>query len=422
MLPPPRETRETGPKCRKKPLYRPEPSSVIVSSGNRLNLHRRISARSRELWRRLRGGGSPFAVGASVGLGLFIGCLPLYGLHLPLCLLACLPLRLDAVAAYLAAQISNPWLAPLLLTLEARVGAVLLGRAALTASELRLDRIGDIFERTFVGSLVVGSVLALVGGVVTFLVARRTDRRPESIAIQRTLERYRGQPRGDRLYIDLKLRTDPVVARLGALGALGRVIDAGAGRGQMGLFLWELGHVSELSGFDPDPRKLALARAAAGADGRYEVSALGDYAPPAHAADSVLLIDVLHYLAPAEQDAALARLKDWLEPGGRVLIREASERSRLRAALTRLVERIAIATRYNRASRSLSFRPLRDLVERLESLGFACDVEEASAGTPFDNTLIVARLTAPSQRTTSSSQGGLVRATTSSAHASSVRR
>jgi uncharacterized protein (DUF2062 family) len=363
-----------------------------ASWSQRMNLPRRLTVPFWELWRRLRGRGSPLALGASVGVGLFVGCLPLYGLHLPLCLLICLPLGLDAVAAYLAAQISNPWLAPFLLALEARIGARILGRSGLTLTELRLDRFGDIFERTFVGALVVGSALALAGGALTFVIASRTGRGPGAEALRRSLERYRGQPRGDRFYVDLKLRTDPVVARLEALGALGRVIDAGAGRGQLGLYLWELGHVSELAGFDPDARKVALAQAAARGDARYEVAELATYAPEAQTADSVLLIDVLHYLGPAEQDAALRSLKQWLKPGGRLLLRELGGRSRWRNAFTRFAERLATATGYNRASRPLGFRPLREIVRQLEALGFVCEIEDASAGTPFDNALIVARL------------------------------
>jgi uncharacterized protein (DUF2062 family) len=356
-------------------------------------LPHQVSTRFLDLWRRLRGGGSPFSLSVSVGLGLFIGCLPLYGLHLPLCLVACLPFGLDAVAAYLAAQISNPWIAPFLVTLEARVGGRMLARSALTLNELELGHLGDVFERTFAGSLVVGGVLALLGAVVTSLVARR-DEAPSSEreAIRRTIERYRNQPTADRVYVAVKLRTDPVVERLAALGALGRVIDAGAGRGQMGLFLWELGRITELSGFDPDARKLGVARAAAGESGRYEVNALGAYVRAAHSADSVLLLDVLHYLTPAEQNDVLASVKQWLRPGGRILIREVAERARLRGTITRLAERIAALTGYNRASRSLGFRPLGETVARLEALGFVCTVDDASAGTPFDNAFIVAEL------------------------------
>ncbi len=47
---------------------------------------------------------------------------------------------------------------------------------------------------------------------------------------------------------------------------------------------------------------------------------------------------------------------------------------------------------YNRASGALGFRPVREIVECLEALGFRCHVRDASAGTPFDNSLIVATL------------------------------
>src|SRR6187431_3518064 len=78
------------------------------------------------IWRRLRGGRqSPARVALAVALGLFIGCLPVYGLHFLLCLLVCLPLGLDLVLAYLVANISNPLIAPFLITLEVEIGSLL---------------------------------------------------------------------------------------------------------------------------------------------------------------------------------------------------------------------------------------------------------------------------------------------------------
>lgn len=353
----------------------------------------RVSGFGSRFWGRLRGRGSPLELGFSVALGLFIGCLPLYGLHLPLCLALCLPLGLDAVAAYLAAQISNPWFAPFLLALEARIGARLLGRPPLAFEDLRVERAGELFERTLAGSLVVGPLLAVAGGAMAFAIASRVrEPRPEAAAVARTLERYRSAPRKDRFYVDLKLRTDPALQRLVSLGALGRVLDAGAGRGQFGLFLLENGQLDALSGFDPDPRKVALSAHAGGGDARYELASLERYDLPPRTLDTVLLIDVLHYLAPAEQDAALARIATWLAPGGRIVVRELDARSRLRSAVTRAAERIATAVGYNRATRALGFRPLGELVAALEALGFDCTVEDASSNTPFDNSLIVARL------------------------------
>src|SRR4051812_28798105 len=77
------------------------------------------------IWRRLRGvHQSPARVALAVGSGLFIGCLPVYGLHFFLCLLWCLPLGLDFVATYLAANVSNPIVAPFLITLEVEVGSL----------------------------------------------------------------------------------------------------------------------------------------------------------------------------------------------------------------------------------------------------------------------------------------------------------
>ena len=106
----------------------------------------------------------------------------------------------------------------------------------------------------------------------------------------------------------------------------------------------------------------------------------------------MLLLDVLHYLPASAQDAALERVRFWLAPGGRVFVREVDRKPGVFSLVTRLFERIATSLGYNRASGALGFRPLTEIVQRLESLGFRCHVQDASAGTPFDNSLIVGTL------------------------------
>jgi uncharacterized protein (DUF2062 family) len=352
---------------------------------------RRLSAWFLRLWRRLRGGGSALELGVSVAIGLFVGSLPLYGLHFLLCLLACWPFGLDVVAAYLAAQISNPWFAPFLVALEVRIGALVLGRPAPRLEELGIGQLGELFETALVGGLILGVALALVGGTVTWLVAART-RRTVSRPFEQTIGRYSGQSRADRWYVDIKLRTDPVVQQLSELGSFGQTIDAGSGRGQIGLWLFDQGKLTRLAGFDPDPRKVKVARSAAGADAIYAVEDLQRFQPELGQADTVLLIDVLHYLEPGEQRAALGRVKSWLRPHGRLIVREVDARPGLKSAFTRGLERLATAVGYNRAARPLGFRPLRELVSELESLGFRCELAGDSVGTPFDNSLIVATL------------------------------
>src|SRR5450432_766125 len=119
------------------------------------------------VWRRLRGGRqSPARLATAVAAGLFIGSLPLYGLHFLLCLLLCLPLGLDFVVAYLAANISNPFVAPFLITLEVEVGSLLTTgqHAAFTLARAKQTGILGFAWQAGVGSVLVGLAFAAIGG------------------------------------------------------------------------------------------------------------------------------------------------------------------------------------------------------------------------------------------------------------------
>jgi uncharacterized protein (DUF2062 family)/SAM-dependent methyltransferase len=355
-------------------------------------LGRGFRARARGLWLRLRGGRLTRARGAaSVALGLFIGCQPLYGLHLPLCALIGLPLRLDVVVAYLAANISNPVVAPFLLTAEIEAGAWLLTGDFVPADIERVRAVGlsgFLLQGAF-GSVVVGLVLAVLGAAVTSVLLGRRRPEPDELeeATRRTLARYRRASIGDRCYVAAKLRTDPIVSAIHALpGSLGSLVDAGAGRGQLSLLALELGRANDVVGFDWDVRKTGLAERAAKRDAHYfEADVRVVSWPPA---DTILLADVLHYLAPDEQDVVLERAAASLRPSGRLLIREVEEERGWRTAFTRTAERIGRLVGCNKGVR-LHFRPIAQLVAKLESLGLACTT--TAAGTELlSNVLVVA--------------------------------
>ena len=349
------------------------------------------------LWRRLRGSEqSPARVALAIAVGLFIGSLPLYGLHFLLCMLVCIPRRLDSVLAYLAANISNPLVAPLLITLEVEVGSLLLTgeHVAFDLVTARATGVSGFITQVAVGSLVVGGVLAALGGAIGFVLAGRfgADHRGIDLdgAIRRTLERYRRAPLADRMYVAGKLQHDPVVTEIIAFDDdFGRVLDAGCGRGQLGLCLLELRRVSSLSGFDSDERKLGLARDAGGAQAEFQVRDLAT--PNWPPCDTAMLIDVLHYLPIPEQDEVLAHAMAAVAPGGRVLVRELDRTAGLRSRVTRFVERIVNLIGLNRGRAPLSYRAAREIIDRLEALGASCQRSAASQGTPFANVLIVAR-------------------------------
>lgn len=333
--------------------------------------------RIRRLLRRLRGGlVTRRRAALSVAAGLFIGTLPLYGLHLPLVLLVCLPLRLDAVTAYLAANISNPLVAPFLVFAEVEVGALLLSGhwAGFDLERARRLAVADVTAFLAVGSGVLATVLATVGGAIAHRVAPRGERRAELLesAIPRVVRRYAAAHRRDRIYVRIKLNTDPATSILAGIEQADVVLDAGCGRGQFGLLLRELGSARLLSGLDWDERRINAARSAARAQESFAVRSL--LGAPWPDADLVLVLDVLHYLPVDEQDAALEHAIRATRPGGRILIRLLETRH----WLTRALEALAVRLGLYRA-RGVVPRRLEDLAGGLRARDFAVQFMDSPA-------------------------------------------
>ncbi len=136
------------------------------------------------LLRLLREHASPARLAWAVAVGLFVGTLPLYGLHLPICLLLASALGLNRGLTYLAANISNPLLAPVLVAAGIAIGEWLrfgrwrgldldAGRDFLGHIGLLAGRLPDLFLSCLLGSVVLGLGFAVVGGVATWVWARR---------------------------------------------------------------------------------------------------------------------------------------------------------------------------------------------------------------------------------------------------------
>ncbi|MDC0739982.1 DUF2062 domain-containing protein [Polyangium mundeleinium] len=388
---------------------------------------------------------SPARLGAAVAIGLFIGSLPVFGFHLLLVLVVCLRLRLHAVLAYAAANVSNPFFAPFLITAEIQVGARLR-----TGAWLRLDHAVDAWglrsgepsyapkppiEASYrtvvdfagymlVGAPLVGLALAAAGFAltVTFVLAKRAIRPasgalppyrlPENappwiVAAERVASRFaspESPSAADKSlfhYVRIKLSLDPIARLIADIegprdGALGDVLDIGTGRGQLPILLLDLGRATRAHGLDWDETKIEAARRAAATRPEGAGPAEATFAREdarrfeATPADTVLLIDLLHYFTIEEQDAILRCAADHVKPGGRLLVREADTERGFRSFATLLEEKIFTAVRFNRGER-VRFRPAQSITALLEARGFHCDVLPAWGSTPFSNVLIVAR-------------------------------
>jgi 2-polyprenyl-3-methyl-5-hydroxy-6-metoxy-1,4-benzoquinol methylase len=371
---------------------------------------------------------TPARLGAAVAVGLFIGSQPVFGLHLVLVLFVCLKLRLHAVLSYVAANISNPFLAPALLTAEVQVG----GRVR-TGHWPRLDReiqagygaFVDFAGHLIVGAPIVGVGLSVAGFVCTWsfvsilrIVRPATSQRPPYRlppeapfwlqATERVASRYASPEstsaaeKSQFHYVRIKLAVDPIARLIANVEGerdhvLGDVLDIGTGRGQLPILLLELGRATHAHGVDWDQAKIMHARRAADArpEGASQTSATFEAEDArtftAASADTVLLIDLLHYFSIDEQNAILDRAADHVKPGGRLLVREADTERGWRSWATLLEEKIFTAVRFNRGER-VRFRPAREIAARLVTRGFSCDIVPAWGSTPFSNVLVVARL------------------------------
>jgi cyclopropane fatty-acyl-phospholipid synthase-like methyltransferase len=213
-----------------------------------------------------------------------------------------------------------------------------------------------------------------------------------------------------------KLRWDPVFPHLLARGVIApgtRVLDIGCGQGLLASLLTAATHTARqgrwpsgwaappvdvrVSGIELQAKEVARARDALGGGADFVCA---DMRSAVFAdVDTIVMLDVLHYVDEPEQDAVLARVRAALPIGGRLVLRVGDAASPRGFAASRWVDRVVAFARGH------SFTPIvgRTLAAwraRLEELGFAVASEPMSAGTPFANVLLVATVERPQASST----------------------
>jgi SAM-dependent methyltransferase len=207
-----------------------------------------------------------------------------------------------------------------------------------------------------------------------------------------------------------KLGRDPVFRALlerGELAPGARVVDIGCGQGLLASLLaacdaqsragrWPAAwppapaatHYTGIELMDAD---LGRARAALGAAATAPRFAQGDLRSAALPdCDAVVILDVLHFVDHAAQEALLDRVRAALAPGGRLLLRVGDASSRRGFALSQWVDR-TVARLRGHAAPPVWGRPLAAWIALLERRGFAVAPAPMSGGTPFANVLLSGR-------------------------------
>lgn len=207
-----------------------------------------------------------------------------------------------------------------------------------------------------------------------------------------------------------KLNSDPAFLGLLERGLIpddARILDLGCGQGLLASWLLEAralfdaGHwpahwppapkPTAYRGIEVMPREVRRARGALGGGAELVVGDIrtADFGRP----DTVVILDVLHYLDYAAQEDVLARVRDALLPGGRLLMRVGDGDGGLPFRISNWVDHLVAVTRGHRLSK-LYCRSLQDWQVLLCRLGFTAETVPMSRGTPFANVLLVARLRA----------------------------
>jgi SAM-dependent methyltransferase len=346
---------------------------------------------------------TPARNAAAIGLGTFIGCVPLYGTHLLLCVLFARLFRLSRIVTYLAAHINNPLTAPWLLAAALSIGhrAASGTWPALRISELARMGALDIGRDILVGSLILGAGLGVALGSIAWIVGRRSQHEsPWRRKVDEVSRRYLGGGVFHWEFVRGKLRHDPVyraiepsLLRLGG----GTLLDLGCGRGiALALADHARGNGGPappvLVGVERSAAIAAVARAALGARARIVEADITEFEPPP--ADLILIVDVLHYLDAGAQERVLDRAARALRPGGRLLLREADAGGGLRFRLIAAAERAAALGRGAWRQR-FHYRTAAAWSAILETAGLETTPLPMPGGPPLANALIEARRPGP---------------------------
>jgi SAM-dependent methyltransferase len=210
-----------------------------------------------------------------------------------------------------------------------------------------------------------------------------------------------------------KLGRDPVFRRLlerGELSGATRVVDIGCGQGLLASLLAAIDQAQAQGRWPADwpnvprgvsylgielmPKDVARAQAAVGPlpnQPRFVCADMRQADLPA--CDRVVILDVLHYVNHAEQEAVLQRVCQALAPHGRLLLRVGDASATGGYAVSQWVDRLVTWVRGHRVPPTYG-RPLAQWVSLLQALGFGVQAVPMSQGTPFANVLLVAQVQA----------------------------
>ena len=204
----------------------------------------------------------------------------------------------------------------------------------------------------------------------------------------------------------VKLQADPLftdVLLSGALSGCHHLLDLGCGQGLLTAWLqaaqlqrtesaWPTGwpeppRPARIRGVDLRTSSIRRAQAAWGQQAIFQVQDIRQ--ADCNGADATLILDVLHYIDFAEQQALLERIRSALKPPGVLIMRVADASGGFAFRFGQWIDQIHELVRDRRQS-PLFCRTLPQWLTLLQSCGFKAQPLTNSSGKSFSNTLLIA--------------------------------
>jgi SAM-dependent methyltransferase len=206
---------------------------------------------------------------------------------------------------------------------------------------------------------------------------------------------YRYQGKWVEQFVYWKMRSDPLFKVLDqSVPRQGFILDLGCGYGMAAHWLAYSRLDRQVLGVDYDADKIRVAQRSAAAVDRVRFEHGDLLTCPLPACDVVLLFDVLHYWTADKQEFILARARQALRPGGRLVLRDAAKAESKEHEHVTFWERFATGIGHNKTVEGLHFQSAAELRAMLTRAGFT-DIQITPTSERDSNVLITASVAAP---------------------------
>ncbi len=204
--------------------------------------------------------------------------------------------------------------------------------------------------------------------------------------MKRVLYRFSRMEAYHRMFARFKMLMDPLFQELDQfLDQPSHIIDIGTGIGVPAAWILDRWPSARIYGLDPDPERVRVANRILGSDNIVNPGGAPDIPRPPVAADTAIMLDMLHYLDNKELLQTLKTLYQYLDNSGRLIIRVTLP-LKDRPPWYRWIESRQIEMRGGRHH----YRPLAEITPILKEAGYH-RITSKESGKGREETWITAR-------------------------------